>query len=130
MVSETVDPIDWSHPPPSWAVPPEHLMHSINQCNLTGNRMSNCSMRGNHLADADTLGIKLLNQLFSSGPIVMRLQVTLPVLSQLFSSGTLHIGVTNCYWGNFISGSVLNQSFCSGAIVMHLGPWGNSLFLW
>ena len=24
MVSETVDPINWSHPPPSWAVPPEH----------------------------------------------------------------------------------------------------------
>ena len=23
MASETVDPIDWSHPPPSWAVPPE-----------------------------------------------------------------------------------------------------------
>ena len=32
MASETVDPIDWSHPPPSWAVPPERLMHSINQC--------------------------------------------------------------------------------------------------
>ena len=32
MASETVDPIDWSHPPPSWAVPPEHLLHSINQC--------------------------------------------------------------------------------------------------
>ena len=23
MSSEMVDPIDWSHPPPSWAVPPE-----------------------------------------------------------------------------------------------------------
>ena len=22
LASETVDPIDWSHPPPSWAVPP------------------------------------------------------------------------------------------------------------
>ena len=30
MASETVDPIDWSHPPPSWAVPPERLVHSIN----------------------------------------------------------------------------------------------------
>ena len=35
MESETVDPIDWSHPPPSWAVPPERLVHSINQCNLS-----------------------------------------------------------------------------------------------
>ena len=31
MASETVDPIDWSHPPPSWAVPPElHVLHSVN----------------------------------------------------------------------------------------------------
>ena len=28
MVTETVDPTDWSHPPPSWAVPPElHVLH-------------------------------------------------------------------------------------------------------
>ena len=32
MASETVDPIDWSYSPPSWAVPPERLVHSINQC--------------------------------------------------------------------------------------------------
>ena len=32
MASETVDPIDWSHPPPTWAVPPERLVHSINRC--------------------------------------------------------------------------------------------------
>ena len=36
MASETVDPIDWSHPPPSWAVPPERLVHSINQCTSAG----------------------------------------------------------------------------------------------
>ena len=36
MASETVYPIDWSHPPPLWAVPPERLVHSINQCNLSG----------------------------------------------------------------------------------------------
>ena len=35
MASKTVDPIDWSLPPPSWAVPPESLVHSINQCNLS-----------------------------------------------------------------------------------------------
>ena len=32
MASETVDPIDWLHPPPTWAVPPVHLVHSINRC--------------------------------------------------------------------------------------------------
>ena len=32
MVSETVDPIDWSHPPPSWAVTPElHVFHGVNE---------------------------------------------------------------------------------------------------
>ena len=56
MASETVDPIDWSHPPPSWAVPPERRVHSINRCSLssTGNRSCNFIMRGNHLAHAAT----------------------------------------------------------------------------
>ena len=31
MAPETVDPIDWSNPPPSWAVPPElHVLHGLN----------------------------------------------------------------------------------------------------
>ena len=31
MASETVDPIDWSHPQPSWAIPPElHVLHGVN----------------------------------------------------------------------------------------------------
>ena len=34
MASETVDPIDRSHPPPSWAVPLERLVQRINQCDL------------------------------------------------------------------------------------------------
>ena len=54
MVSETVDSIDWSHPLPSWAVPPERHVHSINQCNLSGTGTCNRSMRGNHLAYAAT----------------------------------------------------------------------------
>ena len=33
-------------------------------------------------------------------------------------------------WGNLISGSVQNQSLSSGKIVMNLGCWDNSLFLW
>ena len=59
MASETVDPIDWSHPPPSWVVLPELLVHSINQCNLSQSwdRSCNFSMRGNHLAYAATQGI-------------------------------------------------------------------------
>ena len=57
MASETVDPIDWSNPPPSWAVPPKRLVHSINQCNLSGTRTSNRSIRGHHLAYAATQGI-------------------------------------------------------------------------
>ena len=58
MASETVDPIDWSQPPPSWAVPPERQVHSINQSNLSGTRTCNRGMRGNHLAYAATQGIK------------------------------------------------------------------------
>ena len=31
MASEMVDPIDWSHPPTWWAVPPElHVLHGVN----------------------------------------------------------------------------------------------------
>ena len=58
MASETVDPIDWWHPTPSLAVPTEPLVHSINQCNLSGNRTCNRSMRGNHLTYAVTHGTK------------------------------------------------------------------------
>ena len=57
VASEMVDTIDWSHPPHSWAVPPERLVHSINQCNLSGNRTCNRRMRGNQLAYAVTQGI-------------------------------------------------------------------------
>ena len=57
MASETVDPIDGSHPPLSWAVPPERHANSINQCNLSWTRTCNRSMRGNHLAYVATQGI-------------------------------------------------------------------------
>ena len=37
MASETVDPTDWSHHPPSWAVPPElHLLHDVNAAYKSG----------------------------------------------------------------------------------------------
>ena len=49
MASETVDPIDWSQSPPSWAVPPERHVHSINQCNLSVTRTCNRSMRGKYI---------------------------------------------------------------------------------
>ena len=57
MASEMVDPIDWSHTQPSWAVPPERLVNSINQGTLSGNRMCNRSMRGNHLPYGATQGM-------------------------------------------------------------------------
>ena len=60
MASETEDPIYWSHPPPSWAVSPDRLVQSINQCKLSGNQTCNRSMRGNHLAYAATQGIKYI----------------------------------------------------------------------
>ena len=35
MASETVDPINWSHTPPSWAVPPElHVLHGVKSQDL------------------------------------------------------------------------------------------------
>ena len=74
----------------------------------------------------------MLNQSFSLGAIVMHHGITLPELNHLFCCGAIvmRLGVTNCYWFNFlISGSVPNQSFSNGTIVMHLGRWGNSLFL-
>ena len=52
MASETVDPIDWSYPPPSWAVPPERLVHIINQFNLSGNRTCNSYNRATPTCDA------------------------------------------------------------------------------
>ena len=32
MASDTVDPIDWSHTPPSWA-PELHVLHGVNAAN-------------------------------------------------------------------------------------------------
>ena len=84
MASETVYPIDWSHPPPSWAVPPERLVLSINRCGLcsTGNRSFNFSMRGNHLAYAATRGKKNYKQAcFISIHFILRY---FPVLSKIY----------------------------------------------
>ena len=57
--SETVNPIDCSHPPPLRAVAPELLVHSINRCSSAIDGILSCnrgtfSMRGNHLAYAAT----------------------------------------------------------------------------
>ena len=50
MASETVDPIDWSHPPPSWSVPPElHVLYGVNAAyksqDLVHNRNSHTRLR-------------------------------------------------------------------------------------
>ena len=57
----TVDPIDWSHPPFSWAVPPERLLQSINPCSsakamIRSRNLATLSMQGNNLAYAATQG--------------------------------------------------------------------------
>ena len=65
MASETVDPIDWSHPPPSWPVPPElHVLHGVNATNkpedlLHQPRLEHAStgMKGQRTACAATQGM-------------------------------------------------------------------------
>ena len=61
MASEMVDPIgDGRLVPPATLIgsPPERHVHSMNQCNLSGTRTCNRSMRGNHLAYAATQGME------------------------------------------------------------------------
>ena len=70
MASETVDPIDWLHPPPSWAVPPEfHVLHGVNvgyksQDLLQQPRGEHASwgMPGQRTACAATQGINVIAQ--------------------------------------------------------------------
>ena len=40
-----VDTIAWSHPPPSWAVPPERLVHSINLCSSATAGIRSCNLQ-------------------------------------------------------------------------------------
>ena len=106
MASETVDPIGWSHPPPSWAVPPERHVHSINQCNL--------SMRGNHLAYAATQGISngSLNQIWFS---VATQGISNGSLNQIWFSVTLWISIfcnsCPCLWPRWRN-KIYLISFC------------------
>ena len=44
MASQTVDPIDWSHPPTSWVVPPERLVPSINRCSSATAGILDCNL--------------------------------------------------------------------------------------
>ena len=62
MASETIDPIDWSHPPPSWAVPPERLRALYKSVQpLPGIDIATISMRGNNLAYAAAQGTAQLD---------------------------------------------------------------------
>ena len=45
MASEPVDPIDWSHPPPSQAVPPDRLVHGINRCSSAAAEIRSCNLQ-------------------------------------------------------------------------------------
>ena len=73
-VNDVVDPIDWSHPPPSWAVPTERLVHGINRCSFssTGNRSCNFSLWGNHLAYAATQGVRREGRALRCGVVGVR----------------------------------------------------------
>ena len=69
MASEALDPIT-GRTPTHMAVPPERLVHIINQCNLSRNRTCNCTMRGNHLAYAATQGMQVsVSTLKYPGPL-------------------------------------------------------------
>ena len=56
MASETIDPIDWSHPSPSCAVPPERLLHNLNRCSL-----SRESTLQSSACDSTTLPVRPIN---------------------------------------------------------------------
>ena len=68
MAPETVYPIDWSHPPPSWAVPPElHVLHGVNAAyksqdlvHQPGLEHASTGMLDQHTACAATHGMMCL----------------------------------------------------------------------
>ena len=67
MALETKDPIDWSHPPSSYAVPPERLVHSINRwssatAGIRSFNLATFSMRDNNLANTATQSIYIYNK--------------------------------------------------------------------
>ena len=57
MASETVDSIDWSHPPPSLAVPPERLVHSVNRCSSATAGIRSCNLQHARQPPCGTRGI-------------------------------------------------------------------------
>ena len=61
IASETVIQLTGRTPHPDGQYPLSVSEHSINQCNLSGNRTCNRSMRGNHLANAAFQGINYIN---------------------------------------------------------------------
>ena len=66
MASETVDPIDWSHHPPLWAVPPElQVLHGVNAAyklqdllQQSGLERTSTGMRDQRTTGAATQGMK------------------------------------------------------------------------
>ena len=45
MASETLDPIDWSHPPTLMGSTPERLVYSINRCSSNTARIRSCNLQ-------------------------------------------------------------------------------------
>ena len=104
-------------------------MHLVVTCSMLNQLWPNSNASWDNLIVTEVT-LSMLNQSFSLSAIVMHLGVlivtvvTLPVLNQLFSSGAivLHLGVTNCYWSNLISCSVLSQSLTEAHSNASWGP--------
>ena len=96
MASETVDPIDWSHLPPSGAVPPEHLVHSINRCSSATAGIRSCNlaainMGGNHLAYVATQGILSFINIFFSFFFLLELERVIIIIVIVMNHVTFYL---------------------------------------
>ena len=75
MASETVDQIDWSHPSPSWAVPPGPPVHIVNQCGSATAGIRSCNLQHARQLpclcghSGHNINISIIILVFNSGPL-------------------------------------------------------------
>ena len=111
-------------------VPPERLVHSINQCNINGTLTCNRSMRGNHLAYTATQGKRPLSVAYAATQcyiffsflditIITLLTITTTASSmvQLFSLSSSR-GEWRWHWHRGTSG----RPYEWGPLMPHLPP--------
>ena len=89
MASETVDPIDWPHPPPTLAVPPERLVHSINRCSSVTAGIERATLQPS-ACEATTLPMRPLRVYKSATRLQTLLYQTISIVLHVFS---LAIGI-------------------------------------